>query len=151
MPENFEQRVDEVVASHKLEIQRLKNALSLLGVNDCSRCKKFYRRSDPGALFDAGELVCYGCLQAWWAECSPELDSKDRTNIESKLVFWLREERHAELFKDPAKLPEGSLQEFSMVATCLECHGTGKSLGQNSCRFCEGRGAVWVVVWRKST
>jgi hypothetical protein len=133
----------------KIEIERLKSALGLLGVNDCWRCKKFYRKADPGALFDAGELVCYGCIPEWWAEASAVLDSKDRANVESKLVFWLREERHAELFKDPAKLPEVSLQELNLVANCLECRGTGKSMSQERCRYCEGRGTVWVVVSRK--
>ncbi|MGA9392040.1 MAG: hypothetical protein WBV69_16535 [Candidatus Sulfotelmatobacter sp.] len=149
MSEKIDSSVDELVASHRLEIERLKSALALLGVRDCLRCKKFYRRADPGTLFDAGQLVCYWCLQDWWAEESPNWDSKDRTNVEGKLVFWLREERKAELFKDPAKLPESSLQEFCMTANCLECRGTGKMLGDERCRYCEGRGTVWVVVARK--
>ena len=78
-----------------------------------------------------------------------ELGAKDRGNLEGKLVFWLRDYHHAEQFKDPAKLPDSSLQELHIVANCLECRGTGKSLGQESCRFCEGRGTVWVIVSRK--
>ena len=42
-------------------------------------------------------------------------------------MFWLRDYHRAELFKDPAKLPETSLQELNIVANCLECHGTGNS------------------------
>ena len=49
-------------------------------------------------------------------------------NLEGKLVFWLRDYHHAETFKDPAKLPESSQQELHIVANCLECRGTGKSL-----------------------
>ncbi|MGB8730644.1 MAG: hypothetical protein WCC99_05305, partial [Candidatus Sulfotelmatobacter sp.] len=64
-------------------------------------------------------------------------------------VFWLRDYHHAELFKDPAKLPESSQQELHIVANCLECRGTGKSLGQERCRYCEGRGTGWVIVARK--
>jgi RecJ-like exonuclease len=65
-------------------------------------------------------------------------------------VFWLRDFHHAELFKDPAKLPESSLQELHIVANCLECRGTGKLMGQERCRYCDGRGTVWVIVPRKA-
>jgi len=142
--------VDEVLSRQQLELDRLKNALALLGVSDCSWCKKFLRRTDPGALFDAGELVCYGCIPEWWPQRYAGLTTKERENLEGKLVFWLRDHHHAETFKDPAKLPEASLQELHLVVTCLECHGTGKSLGQDHCRFCDDRGTVWVIVSRKS-
>jgi hypothetical protein len=148
MPES-DPRVEETLARYQLEIDRLKNALGLLGVNACSWCKKFFRRSDAGALFDAGELVCYGCIGEWWAQRCAQLSIKEREALEGKLVFWLRDHHHAETFKDPAKLPESSLQELNIVANCLECRGTGKSLGGDHCRFCEDRGTVWVVVSRK--
>ncbi len=134
----------------QLELDRIKDALALLGVHACSCCKKFFRRADPGALFDAGELVCYGCIPAWWAQRCMQLGAKERENLEGKLVFWLREQRHAELFKDPAKLPESSLQELNLVANCMECRGTGKLMGDERCRYCEGRGTVWVIVARKA-
>jgi hypothetical protein len=146
MTEESKPRIDDMVTDHQLEIDRLKNALALLGVNACSWCKKFFRRADPGALFDAGELVCYGCIHEWWAQRCSQLTTKDRQTLESKLVFWLRDQRHAELFKDPAKLPESSLQELNIVANCLECRGTGKLMGDERCRYCEGRGTVWVIV-----
>jgi hypothetical protein len=150
MSENIAASLDEVLEGQRLEIERLKSALGLLGVRDCARCKKFYRRADPGTLFDAGsDLICYWCLQDWWTDESPNLDSKDRANLEGKLVYWLREERKAELFKDPAKLPESSLQEFCVVASCLECRGTGKMMGEERCRYCDGRGTVCVVVAKK--
>jgi RecJ-like exonuclease len=79
-----------------------------------------------------------------------QLGAKERENLEGKLVFWLREQRHAELFKDPAKLPESSLQELNLVANCMECRGTGKLMGDERCRYCEGRGTVWVIVARKA-
>lgn len=142
-------RVEDVLARQQLDLDRLKDALSLLGISACSHCKKFFRRSDPGAMFDAGELVCYGCIREWWAQRSAQLSSKDRENLEGKLVFWLRDQHHAEIFKDPAKLPEGSLQELHIVANCLECRGTGKLMGHERCRYCDGRGTVWVIVSRK--
>jgi|ERR1700677_1686577 hypothetical protein len=141
----------ETLARHALDLERLKDALGLLGVNPCACCQKFVRRSDTGAMFDAGELVCYGCIPDWWQQRRLQLNPKDRENLEGKLVFWLRDYHHAELFKDPAKLPESSQQELHIIANCLECRGTGKSLGQDHCRYCEDRGTVWVIVSRKKT
>jgi hypothetical protein len=149
MADESDPRVEEIVARQAAEIERLKDAFGLLGVSACSWCKKFLRRTDPGTLFDAGELVCYGCIHEWWPKRCAQLSTKERENLEGKLIFWLRDYHHAETFKDPAKLPETSEQELCIVANCLECKGTGKSLGQDSCRFCEGRGTVWVIVPRK--
>jgi hypothetical protein len=149
MPDKTETSVEEAWARQAQEIERLKDGLGLLGVNPCSWCRKFVRRTDPGALFDAGELVCYGCIPEWWPQRCSQLPEKERENLEGKLVFWLRDHHHAELYKDPAKLPESSQQELHIVANCLECRGTGKSLGQERCRYCDGRGTVWVIVSRK--
>ncbi len=150
MPEKSNPSVEELLSRQQFDLERLKDAFGLLGISACSSCKKFLRRTDPGALFDAGELICYGCIPEWWPQRSAQLSAKELENLEGKLVFWLRDYHHAETFKDPAKLPETSLQELQVVATCLECHGTGKSLGQDHCRFCEDRGKVWVIVSRKS-
>jgi hypothetical protein len=149
MAEKSELPVEEVLARYQLDLDRMKEALGLLGVSDCSWCKKFLRRSDPGALFDAGELICFGCIHEWWPQRSVQLSTKEREELEGKLVFWLRDFHHAELFKDPAKLPESSLQELHIVANCLECRGTGKLMGQERCRYCDGRGTVWVIVSRQ--
>jgi hypothetical protein len=149
MPESSDPRVREMLARHELELSRLKDALGLLGVSPCFRCKKFFRRTDTGALFDAGELVCYSCVHDWWTERCTQLSIKDREDLEGKLVYWLRGTHHAELFKDPAKLPESSHQELNLIASCLECRGTGTSMGQEQCRYCAGRGTVWVIVSRK--
>jgi hypothetical protein len=149
MPENPEAPIDVILARQQSDLDRLKDAFGLLGITACSRCKKFYRRTDPSALFDAGELVCYGCIHQWWPQRCLQLNIKDRENLEAKLVFWLRDYHQAETFKDPAKLPDPSVQELQIVANCLECHGTGKSLGQDHCRFCEDHGTVWVIVSKK--
>jgi hypothetical protein len=150
MTEKSDTPLEEVLARQQLDLERLKDALGLLGVSACCWCKKFLRRSDPGSLFDAGELVCYGCIHEWWPQRSAQLNAKERENLEGKLVFWLRDQHHAELFKDPAKLPESSQQELHIVANCLECRGTGKLMGEGRCRYCEGRGTVWVIVSRKN-
>ena len=150
MPDESDPSVEGILSRHELQLNRLKDAFGLLGVSPCSRCEKFVRRSDPGALLEtAGEAICYSCIREWWPQRSAQLGTKEREDLEGKLVFWLREHHHAELFKDPAKLPESSLQELHIVANCLECHGTGKLLGQERCRYCEGRGTVWVIVPRE--
>lgn len=149
MPENPKPTIDDILARQQFDLDRLKDAFGLLGITACSRCQKFYRRTESGTLFDAGELVCYACIHEWWPQRSAQLSSKDRETLEGKLVFWLRDYHQAETFKDPAKLPDTSLQELHIVANCLECHGTGKSLGQEHCRYCEDRGTVWVIVARK--
>ncbi|HZW95780.1 MAG TPA: hypothetical protein VFF64_22730 [Candidatus Eremiobacteraceae bacterium] len=149
MAEKSGASLEEILAQQQSELDRLRDALGLLGVNACFWCKKFLRRSDPGMLFDAGELICYGCIRDWWPQRCAQLSSKERETLEGKLVFWLRDHHHAETFKDPAKLPESSMQELHIVANCLECHGTGKLLGEERCRYCDGRGTVWVIVSRK--
>lgn len=148
--EKSDSTIDDVLARQQSELDRLKEAFELLGVNACHWCHKYYRRSEPGALFDAGgKLVCYACISKWWPECCAQLTTKDREDLEGRLVFWLKATHNAEVFKDPAKLPDSSLQELHLVAQCLECRGTGKSLGEDTCRFCAGRGTVWVIVSRK--
>jgi len=149
MPERTDENVEQILARQQFDLDRLKNALALLGVHECSSCLKFFRRTDPGAMFDAGELICYGCIREWWPQRSAHLAPKEREDMEGRLVFWLRDYHHAELFKDPAKLPEESQQELNILANCLECHGTGKLMGGEDCRYCEGRGTVWVIVARK--
>jgi hypothetical protein len=149
MPEESDPRVGEILARHQLELARLKDALDLLGVSACSWCEKYFRRADPGALFDAGKPVCYGCIPQWWPRRSAQISIKDREDIEGRLVIWLRQHHRAELFKDPSKLPDSSLREVHIVAECQECHGTGLLMGQERCRFCEGHGTISVIVLRK--
>ena len=150
MPEESDPRVDEILSRHELALTRLKDGLGLLGVSPCAKCEKFFRRTEPGTMFETGsERICYGCIREWWPQQSAQLSIKDRENLEGKLVFWLREHHHAELVKDPAKLPTSSLQELNIVANCLECRGTGKLAGEERCRYCDGRGTVWVIVLRR--
>ncbi|MGA2415533.1 MAG: hypothetical protein ABSF59_13865 [Candidatus Sulfotelmatobacter sp.] len=107
--------LNETLSRHELELARLKEAFALLGVNACSWCKKFYR-TDPGALFEAGGLTCYSCIREWWPQRCAQLSTKERQDLETKLVFWLRDFHHAELFKDTAKLPDPAVQELNIVA-----------------------------------
>lgn len=92
MPEEFDPRteIEEILARHEFDLSRSKDALGLLAVSPCSCCKKFFRRTDAGVLFDAGELICYGCVHCWWTERCGQLSVKDRLDLEGKLVYWLR-------------------------------------------------------------
>ena len=70
MADTSEERVEDIVARQALEIERMREAFALLGVNPCAWCNKYVRRSDPGAMFDAGELICYACIREWWPQRS---------------------------------------------------------------------------------
>ncbi|SRR5579871_368980 len=148
MPEKSD-NLEQILSQQQQELERMRDALALLGVYPCGACLKFFRRTDAGILFDAGEQVCYGCIRDWWPRRSAGMAEKEREDLEGKLVFWLRDYHHAETVKDPAKLPEQEQQDLQIVANCLECRGTGRSGGDERCRFCDGRGTVWVIVPRK--
>ena len=96
MPEKPDPTIDDILARQQVDLDRLKDAFGLLGIAACSCCQKFLRRTDPGSLFDAGELICYGCIHEWWPQRCAQLSSKDRETLEGKLVFWLRDYHQAE-------------------------------------------------------
>jgi hypothetical protein len=122
-------------------------ALALLGVKRCSQCKQFVRASEPGTLFDYGELVCYDCVAKWWPRVSAQLNIVDRESIEGKLAAWLRKYHGAEIVKEtPGKVLDTSNAELAIVAKCVECSGSGRLMEGERCRFCNGFGTVRVVV-----
>ena len=57
------------------DLSALIDGLALLGVKDAPNVAEFFRCSDSGALFDAGDLVCYSCVPAWWSARAPELSA----------------------------------------------------------------------------
>ena len=75
------------------------DALALLGIKRCSDCNKFFRCSDPGALFDCGKIVCYGCVPGWWRKISEQLRVVERETLETQLSSWLRKHHGAEIVK----------------------------------------------------
>src|ERR1039457_1896323 len=81
------------------DLSDLIEALALLGVKRCSQCRKFFRCAEPGALFDCGQLVCFGCIPDWWSSLSMRLCVTDRERIEGKLASWLRKHHRAEVVK----------------------------------------------------
>ena len=81
------------------DLSDLIEGLALLGVKRCSQCRKFFRSADPGALFDYGQLVCYGCIPDRWSSMSMQLNVSDRERTEGKLASWLRKHHQAEVVK----------------------------------------------------
>jgi hypothetical protein len=131
------------------DLNDLIDALGLLGVKRCSQCRKFFRCADPGALFDCGQLVCYGCIPDWWSAQSMRLAVTDRERIEGKLASWLRKQHRAEVVKTTlGTVPDTTDAEFQIVAKCVECSGSGKLMEGERCRFCNGLGTVKIVVPR---
>jgi hypothetical protein len=140
-----EDRFDEILARIECDLDHLRDGLALVGVKPCCWCRKFFRYSNNGALFDCGELVCYGCVPEWWQRRRTELSVEDREVVERKLTRWLLNHHHATVIRQSAKLPESQRQELRIVVACQECRGTGK-LRRERCRYCDGRGTVWVVI-----
>jgi hypothetical protein len=137
----------EIMASLEQDLKAVMGALALLGIARCSQCKQFFRCSDPGALFDCGTLVCYGCIPTWWSSQSSRLGIADRERVAGKLASWLRKNHGAKVMKEvPESQAIAAAWEFQLVTTCVECHGSGKLLEGERCRFCNGLGTVWIVV-----
>jgi hypothetical protein len=127
------------------DLHDLVDGLALLGVKRCSQCKRFFHSSDPGALFDYGKLVCFGCIPEWWTVQSGQLSVASREELGGKLASWLRKHHRAEVMKEAPEKSDAALQ---VVTTCRECRGSGKLLEGERCRFCGGLGTVWIVVRR---
>jgi hypothetical protein len=116
----------ETVVRVEHDMNDLINAMALLGVKRCSQCKQFFRSSDPGALFDAGQLVCFACLPEWWSSLSTRLGVTDRERTEAKLASWLRKYHRAEVVKEvPGKAATSTDAAFQIVVKCGECAGSG--------------------------
>ena len=125
------------------DVHDLIDGLALLGVKRCSQCKQFFRSADPGALFDSGKLVCFGCIPEWWSAYSRQLTVTNRDEVSGKLASWLRKYHQAEVMKEAPATHDANVQ---IVTTCRECRGSGKLLEGERCRFCNGLGTVWIVV-----
>jgi hypothetical protein len=141
--------LSEKLAQTQRDLNDVIRALTLLGVNRCSRCKQFFSSADPGALFGNGNLVCYGCVPEWWHSLSSEIDIVERERLETKLSAWLRKYHGARIVKEEkGKASEVGPLEFQIVVHCSECGGSGKLLQGERCRFCNGFGTVWIVAVR---
>jgi len=141
-----EKGLDERLASLERSLEHLRAGLGLLGVKPCSSCGIFYRSSDPGALFDCGQLVCYDCVPRWWLHRCPELSIEDRQTAESGLRRWLVTHHHAEVIGRLGALPKPERLLMKLVTGCEQCNASGNTYTGGRCSHCDGRGAVWVVV-----
>jgi hypothetical protein len=136
----------EVVARMENDINDLIGALAVLGVERCSKCKQFFRKSDPGAVFDCGSLICYECVPDWWSAAAGQLGAEEHRKLEGKLGLWLRRYHQAEVIRQSRKSSDTRELKFELVTRCLECQGSGKILDGERCRFCDGGGTVRIAV-----
>jgi hypothetical protein len=144
---NPAQPTTETVAQLRTELQEVINALALLGIQRCCRCRRFFRSSEAGALFDYTEVVCYSCVPEWWKSVSGQISVHDREKLESKLASWLRKYHQAQVIKQDKDESAGVHRYgFQMVVHCTECNGSGKLLEGERCRFCNGLGTIRVGI-----
>jgi hypothetical protein len=106
--------------------EHLKGGLGLLGVKSCSRCGIFYRRSDPGALFDCGgsALAVFhhgGCTEV---RNSVLMIGK---KAERELRRWLVSHHHAEVIGWLGNLPKPERLLLKLVTGCEQCNASGKT------------------------
>lgn len=150
MSESSDPRLEEKLPGIERELAALRNALVLLGLRQCSRCRKYLRLAEPGALFDAGQqMVCYGCSYDWWTNMCPQLPVKDRSALEHKLVHWLIYQHHAKVIKQAGKAIDNAPEGPRLAADCIECGGAGTNTAGGPCSRCNGRGIVWVLLTEK--
>jgi hypothetical protein len=151
MSEGSDGRPVEALPGIERELAALRNALVLLGLKQCSWCRKYVRFGEPGALFDAGQqLICYQCAHDWWSNTGPQLPVKDRPAIEHKLVHWLIYQHHARVIKQAGKAVNTVPEGVHLAANCIECVGAGKDTGGGHCSHCNGLGVIWVVLTEKA-
>ncbi len=147
LQESTEGRLLQTLERVERNLNDLMQGLSLVGVKRCSQCGKFFRASDPGALFaDKAAFICFECIPVWWHSRREQLSCADRQKTEVDLVYWLRGYHNARSFAGSSKPEEGEPAKFEFVANCLECRGTGKYLGEKRCRYCTGPGTILIVV-----
>src|SRR5277367_4672606 len=121
MSESFNPPLPATLPEIERELAALRNALALLGLKQCSACKKYLRFAEPGALFDAGQqLVCYNCAHDWWTKMCPQLPVSDRSALEHKLVHWLIYQHHAKVIRQVGKVAGNAPDGPRLAASCIE-------------------------------
>jgi hypothetical protein len=123
----------------------VESALEQIGLRACRHCKRYFRRSEPGLLFDCRGPVCVECIPEWRAELSTELTVNERATVERQLTQWLLVYHQGTIVRESRKVPEPQLLKVRVVVGCERCQGTGR-VSNSRCRYCDGRGTVWVVV-----
>ena len=136
---------DDALARVERDLRDVIDALDLLGIKRCSHCWQFFQTSNPGELFDYGQLICFKCVPEWWPSYSGQINVPVREEVERKLSAWLRKYHGAEVVKEGSE-KQRETTNFQIVTTCGECRGSGKLMEGQRCRFCNGLGTVWIVV-----
>ena len=127
------------------ELDSLRAGLSMLGLKQCSCCRKYFQCPDGKNLLNASQLVCYMCLEGWWRRESPRLNIGERRVAERQILRWLVAYHGAKVIRQIRQMPEADAIELKMVVGCEQCGGTGKR-DNGICQNCDGRGSEWVVV-----
>jgi hypothetical protein len=140
--------LEKRIARLAKELDFLKAGLRQLGLQPCSCCGRYFLSSDGKALFDAGDLVCFSCLQTWWQQREPSLSVEARQAIEHRLARWLVAHHNAKIIRQAEKLPRPEMLQVKVVVSCEQCSGTGKLANGSRCGYCDGRGTLWVVELR---
>jgi hypothetical protein len=127
------------------ELDKIRDGLEMLGLKQCSCCRKYFKCPDGKNLLSAGQLVCYRCVSGWWEQRSPKISIEERNAVERQLLRWLMTYHGAKVIRRLSHMPATEEIELKMVVGCGLCNGTGKS-GNAKCQNCDGRGSEWVVV-----
>lgn len=135
--------ISERLTRIECDLHHIAAALAQLGLKRCAWCRKFFKSADPKALFNNRELVCYRCVPEWWVHYRGQLATSERDAIEHRLVYWLIHQHEAKVVRDPAKLAE-TPGNISIIASCLECRGSGTFAGAKCSRCYDGN--IWVMI-----
>ena len=127
------------------ELDNIRDGLRILGLMQCSCCRRYFKCPDGKNLLNAGQLVCYGCVRGWWEQRSPQLTIAERKINERQILRWLATYYQARVIRRLSQMPAAEEVDLKMVVGCEQCNGTGQS-GASRCRNCDGRGSEWVVV-----
>lgn len=142
-PNSTENDPDLAFVLHELEC--LREGVSLLGLKQCSCCRRYFHCPDAKNLLNVGQLVCYRCVESWWQQRSPKLGIEERRNAERQILRWLVAYHGAKVIRDMRHMPAADTIELKVVVGCEQCAGKG-SRGAEACSNCDGRGSQWVVV-----
>jgi len=132
------------------DLDALIGGLELLGVRRCAECGRFFRSPDTDSFLHGGELVCLGCVPAWWASRSPEMNAAEKARLENKLALWLLRNNQAQVAGPPSKAPDAALCDIRLTAACADCGGTGTAATSVPCARCAGGGLISVVMLKQT-
>jgi hypothetical protein len=129
------------------ELDNIRDGLKLLGLKQCSCCRKYFMCPDGKNLLSAGQLVCVRCVSSWWEQRSPKISIEERNTIEHQILRWLTAYYGAKVIRRLSQMPAAEDIALKIVVGCEQCGGTGR-VSTARCQNCDGCGSEWVVVAR---